>query len=146
MLVSRNYWPADGKCGFALVPSTAVKEAGALASSCAFIWREELPITPAVSHKGCRARQGLSSLSPAGGTAFAQPPSCSWAKPLNKCRGFLSASLPSPGPRRRCWALLFYLFPALQPHSELCYLGSATSTICDKKESHWDICWHSTRF
>lgn len=112
MLVSRNYRPAVGKCGFALVPSIAMKEAGASASSCAFIWGEELPITPAVPHKGRGAKQGLSSRS--------LPPSFSWAKPLNKSWGFLSASLQSPGPRRRCWALLFYLFPAPQSLSELC--------------------------
>lgn len=61
-LVSRNYWPAVEKCGSALVPSAAMKEAEASASPCAFRRGEELPLTPAVCHKGPTARRGTRPL------------------------------------------------------------------------------------
>lgn len=51
-----------------------------------------------------------------------------------------SPSLPSAGPRRRQWALLFYLCPALWSHSELCCKDSPPST---KKDLHWNSHWHN---
>lgn len=84
-LVSRNYWPAVEKCGFALVPSMAMKEVGASASTCAFIREEELPLTPAVWHKGPRVWWGAQPL--------ARPPSLPQLRQTSKQKqGF---SLPS---------------------------------------------------
>lgn len=57
-LVSRNYWPAVEKCSFTLVPRVAMKEMGASTTTCTFIWGAELPLTPAVWHKGPGAQQG----------------------------------------------------------------------------------------
>lgn len=86
LLVSRNYWPAVEKCGFALVPIAAMKEAGASASTCAFIQGEELPLTPAVWHKGPRARWGARPLA----RPPSLPPSFGWGKQANKSGDFLS--------------------------------------------------------
>lgn len=120
-LVSRNYWPAVEKCGFALVPSTAMKEAEASASPCAFRRGEELPLTPAVCHKGPAARRRTRPL-----TGL---PRLRRTSEQKRGLSLPSASIPTSGPRRRQRALLFRRSPALRSRSGPCYVGSPPSPL-----------------
>jgi len=115
-LVSRNYRPAAEKCGSTLVPSAAMKAAGAPASTRAFSRGAELPRTPAAWHKGPRA----------------QPPPLPQLRqtsPQKRGLSLPSASVLMSGPRRRRRALLFHLPPALRSRSGPCYAGCPPSPL-----------------
>lgn len=110
----------------------------ASASTCAFIRGAELPLTPAVWHKGPRAWWGARPLTPF--PPFL-PPSLRLRQTSEQKQGLSlpSASTPMSGPRRGQQAPLLHLSPALPPSLLRTMLRGQSSLPSDQKHSCWDF-------